>query len=143
VFDADTGKALPADDGSSVPCIVDAQTVPSPPAVTNSCGDVISPTGPVVSADPVCNGTKTYTWTYTDCTGSSLPWVYTYTIPAPTVILPADGGSTVACISDAQVVPTPPAVNNSCGDPDIPTGPVVGADPVCSVTKTYTWDNSD
>ena len=135
--------SLPADGASTVPCISDAQVVPVPPVVNNSCGDLISPTGPVVGADPVCSGTKTYTWTYTDCTGSSIPWVYTYTISPPTLSLPADGGSTVPCISDAQTIPSPPSVNNSCGDPLTPTGPVVSADPVCSGIKTYTWTYTD
>ena len=134
---------LPAAGSSTVPCISDAQVVPTPPVVNNSCGDPLTLTGPVVGADPVCCGPKTYTWTYTDCTGTSGQWVYTYTVAPSTFILPANGGSTVACISDAQVVPTPPVVDNSCGDPVIPTGPVVGADPVCSGTKTYTWTYTD
>ncbi|MBK9106232.1 MAG: hypothetical protein IPL92_17095, partial [Saprospiraceae bacterium] len=134
---------LPANGSSTVACIIDAQTVPTPPVVTNSCGDPVTPTGPVVGADPVCSGTKTYTWTYTDCSGNANPWVYTYTITAPTFTLPAAGNSTVACISDAQVVPTPPVVNNSCGTPLSITGPVVGANPVCSGTKTYTWTYTD
>jgi hypothetical protein len=33
----------------------------------------------------------------------------------------APGGTTVPCIADTQVVPTPPTVNNSCGVPVIPT----------------------
>jgi hypothetical protein len=117
--------------------------VPTPPAVNNSCGDPVIPTGPVVGADPVCSGTKTYTWDYADCIGGTVQWVYTYTITPPTFTLPAPGSSTVACLSDAQVVPTPPAANNSCGDPLTITGPVVSADPVCSGTKTYTWDYTD
>src|SRR6187399_1495154 len=134
---------LPAPGGSSVPCVTGAQTVPTPPVVMNSCGTTITPTGPVVSPDPSCGGTKTYTWTYTDCTGTALPWVYTYTIAPTTFTLPAPGGTTVACISNAQTVPTPPTVVNACGAPVTPTGPVVGADPVCSGTKTYTWTYTD
>lgn len=106
-----------ANGSSTVACIIDAQSVPTPPVVTNSCGDPVTPTGPVVGADPVCSGTKTYTWTYTDCSGNANPWVYTYTITAPTFTLPAAGSSTVACISNAEIVPTPPVVNNSCGTP--------------------------
>ena len=108
---------LPAPGSSTVPCVSDAQVVPTPPVVNNSCGDPLTLTGPVVGADPVCSGTKTYTWTYTDCTGTTGNWVYTYTISPSTFTLPANGGSTVACIIDAQVVPTPPVVTNSCGDP--------------------------
>src|SRR5512146_1205134 len=129
----------PADDGSTVACIADAQVVPTPPAPVNSCGDALTVAGPVVSADPVCSGIKTYTWTFTDCTGTSADWTYTYTINPPTFTAPADDGSTVACIADAQVVPTPPAPVNSCGDALTVAGPVVSADPVCSGIKTYTW----
>src|SRR4029453_11490434 len=134
---------LPADGGSTVACIADAQLVPIPPVLNNSCGNAVTITGPVIGADPVCSGTKTYTWTYTDCSGATATWVYTYTITPPTFTLPADGGSIVACIADAQIVPTPPAINNSCGSAITITGPVVGADPVCSGTKTYTWTYTD
>jgi hypothetical protein len=47
--------------------------------VLDNCGNPITPTGPVVGPDPVCSGTKTYTWTYADCGGGSGTWVYTYT----------------------------------------------------------------
>lgn len=134
---------LPANSGSTVACVSDAQVVPTPPVVSNSCGGAVNATGPVVSPDPVCSGTKTYTWTYTDCTGSSIDWIYTYTISPPSLAVPADGGSNVNCVSDAQVVPTPPVVNNSCGGAVVPTGPVIGPDPVCSGTKTYTWTYTD
>ena len=36
-----------------------------------------------VSADPTCEGTKVYTFTYTDCAGNSAVWTYTYTIDIP------------------------------------------------------------
>ena len=111
-----------------------------PPVVNNSCGDPLTITGPTIGADPICSGTKTYTWNYTDCTGATTQWVYTYTISPPTFTLPAAGGSSVACVGDAQIVPTPPTVNNSCGDPLTLTGPVVGADPVCSGTKDLYLD---
>src|SRR4030095_12429118 len=81
--------------------------------------------------------------TYTDCSGAATPWVYTYTITPPTISAPAPGAATVACISNAQTVPTPPTVNNSCGTPATMTCPVVGPDPVCSGPKTYTWTYTD
>src|SRR5690606_677071 len=96
-------SSLPADDGSTVDCIEDAQIVPTPPTVTNSCGDDLTVTGPVVGDDPECSGTKTYTWTYEDCTGETADWTYTYTISPPTFTLPGDDGLTVDCIEDAQV----------------------------------------
>ena len=39
----------------------------------------------------ICEGTKTYTYTYTDCSGLSSNWVYTYTIDdntPPTITCP-------------------------------------------------------
>jgi len=130
---------LPPNDGSTVTCVTDAQTVPVPPSVNSSCGDPITPTGPVASPDPGCTGTKTYTWTYVDCAGNSLSWVYTYTVNAPMISLPPNDGTTVTCLSDAQIVPTPPTVNTTCSTPVIPTGPVISPDPVCAGTKSYTW----
>jgi len=72
--------SLPSNDSSNVSCVADAQTIPTPPSANDSCGNSITPTGPVVSNDPVCQGIKTYTWTYTDCSGNSNDWVYTYNV---------------------------------------------------------------
>ncbi|WP_456243167.1 HYR-like domain-containing protein, partial [Xanthomarina spongicola] len=79
---------LPNNEGTLVTCIDDAQIVPTPPTVSDNCGNNIVPSGPIVSADPVCVGDKTYTWTYTDCSGNSHDWVYTYSVNdniAPTI----------------------------------------------------------
>ena len=42
--------------------------------------EVLIPTGPVESTPPDCEGTITYTWTYTDCEGNSQAYVHTVTI---------------------------------------------------------------
>src|SRR6185503_13681138 len=97
---------------------------------------------PVVSADPACAGIKTYTFTYTDCNGTPYNWVYTYTISAPVVTMPANGASTVACLADA-VTPTPPAVSDNCGRTITPSAPVASADPLCAGIKTYTFTYTD
>src|SRR5678809_1353934 len=107
----------PAADGSTVACIADAQVVPAPPAANNSCGDPITISGPVVSADPVCSGIKTYTFTYTNCDGTTADWIYTYTITPPTFTAPGADGSTVPCIADAQVWPSFTSPNTSGGHP--------------------------
>ena len=40
-----------------------------------------SPFGPVTGGTyDGCEGTSTYTFTYTDCEGNTHDWVYTYTI---------------------------------------------------------------
>nr|WP_222840241.1 T9SS type B sorting domain-containing protein [Flavihumibacter stibioxidans] len=131
---------LPADGGSTVACVADA-VVPVPPVVTDNCGRTLVPSAPVVSADPACIGTKVYTFTYTDCNNVDYTWTYTYTISAPTVTLPADGGSTVACVADA-VTPTAPTVTDNCGRPITPTM-TAGADPACAGTKVYTFTYTD
>src|SRR4030095_9626633 len=128
---------LPPPGESTVACVANA-VAPTPPTVTDNCGRVLTPSAPIVSADPVCAGIKTYTYTYTDCNGVAYNWIYTYTIAPPTVTLPAPGASTVACAANA-VIPTPPTVTDNCGRLLTPSAPVVSADPVCAGTKTYTY----
>jgi hypothetical protein len=73
--------------------------MPIPPAVTDNCGNTITPSAGVAGVDPTCAGTKTITFTYTNCDGTTVDWIYTYTIVAPTFTLPAPGASSVACIA--------------------------------------------
>ena len=99
-----TAPVVPADGGSTVECIASA-TTPVPPTVTDVCGTNV----PAVLASTVdnpltltCEGTRTYNYTYTDCSGLISNWKYVYTIDhtiAP--VVPADGGSTVECIAAA------------------------------------------
>src|SRR4030095_6883531 len=132
---------LPAPGASTVACAANAVT-PTPPTVTDNCGRVLTPSAPIVSADPVCAGIKTYTYTYTDCNGVAYNWIYTYTIAPPTVTLPAPGASTVACAAYA-VAPTPTTVADNCARVLTPSAPIVSADPVCAGIKTYTYTYTD
>ncbi|MFM8487587.1 MAG: hypothetical protein ACKOCH_14760, partial [Bacteroidota bacterium] len=79
---------MPASGASTVSCISNA-VVPTPPAVNDHCGNPITPVGPTTGGTYTsCEGTRTYTWVYTDCEGNAHNWVYTYTIDnntAPTV----------------------------------------------------------
>ena len=61
--------SVPANGSSTVACPNDTDVAPVPPTVMDNCGVTLTPTGPVVSAKPSCEGTRTYTWTYTDCEG--------------------------------------------------------------------------
>src|SRR4030095_12332380 len=128
---------LPAAGASSVACIDDA-VLPTAPTVTDNCGNVITPSAGVAGTDPTCAGTKTYTFTYTNCDGTTQNWIYTYTIAVPTITLPPAGGSSVACLADA-VLPTPPSVMDNCNNPITPSAGVPGTDPTCGGTKTYTF----
>src|SRR5258707_12492186 len=55
---------IPAGGSSTVAC-PSAAVAPTPPVVTDNCGRTITPSAPVISPDPPCAGTKTYTYTYT------------------------------------------------------------------------------
>ena len=58
--------------------------VVTPPNVQDACLNDLTPTGPVVSASPACEGDITYTWTYTDCAnGNTHDYVHTVTIDIP------------------------------------------------------------
>src|SRR5882672_10694384 len=123
----------------SVHCPANA-VLPTAPAVTDACGNTITPT--VVAPSPItCNGTMVYTFTYVDCAGHSHAWTYTYTISAPDFTLPADGSSTVNCPANA-VLPTAPAVTDACGNTITPT--VVAPSPItCNGTMVYTFTYVD
>jgi hypothetical protein len=63
---------VPANGAATVACPSMA-TQPTPPTVVDGCGKPVTPTGPVITNNPnplTCQGTRTYTWTYTDCSGS-------------------------------------------------------------------------
>src|SRR5258706_1941079 len=83
---------IPAGGSSTVAC-PSLAVAPTPPVVTDNCGRTITPSAPAVTPDPACSGTKTYTYTYTACDNTAYTWVYTYTISAPTVTIPAGGSS--------------------------------------------------
>src|SRR5258706_1381498 len=106
-----------------------------------TCGRTITPSAPAVSPDPACAGTKTYTYTYTACDNTAYTWVYTYTIRAPTVTIPAGGSSTVACPSLA-VAPTPPVDTDNCGRTFLPYAPAGSPDPAYAGTQTYTYTDT-
>jgi gliding motility-associated-like protein len=132
---------MPADAGETVACAGDLYT-PAPPAVNDYCGLPITPTGPVVSATPPCEGDVTYVWNYADCEGNNHDWTYTFTIEYEDFTMPADAGETVACAGDLYT-PAPPAVNDYCGLPITPTGPSVSATPPCEGIVTYVWKYAD
>jgi hypothetical protein len=134
--------SIPANGGSTVSCIAAAGTAPTVPVINDACGNPMTPSQPVISPDPVCAGTKTYTYTFTDCAGQSYQWVYTYTISAPTVTMPPAAGSTVACPS-AATAPAVPTVTDNCGRTLTPGAGVESPDAVCGGTKTYTFTFTD
>src|SRR5690606_14436510 len=93
---------------------------------------------------PECEGDVTYTWTYTDCAGSTQDYVHTVTIDMPELAAIEATSETVECFADFDVTAhTLPTVLDACGNELIPTGPVEGTVPECEGDVTYTWTYTD
>src|SRR2546428_346473 len=105
---------------------------------------ILIPSAPVISPDlfflRIRPPPKSTLFPYTTLFRS----VYTYTISAPTVTIPAGGSSTVACPSLA-VAPTPPVVTDNCGRTITPSAPVISQNATSPVrtTDTNTYTVSD
>uniref|UniRef100_UPI002608AA31 HYR-like domain-containing protein n=1 Tax=uncultured Sunxiuqinia sp. TaxID=1573825 RepID=UPI002608AA31 len=136
---------MPADGSSTVDCLADAQVQPTPPAVNDYCGNPITPTLVTTPADISCAGDMVWVFNYEDCEGNNHDWSYTYTIDIPDFVanMPADGSSTVDCLADAQVQPTPPAVNDYCGNPITPTLVTTPADIPCTGDMVWVFNYED
>ncbi len=148
--------AMPADGASSVECI-DQATAPTLPVVTDNCGDVAVPTGPVINESfDGCEGTKSYTYTYEDCDGSTHDWVYTYTIDdvtnptasAPTSVdleCAADLPTAKTTISGFLTLAGAAAADNctAAANLTVTSNDVVSTSGNCSgvITRTYTIED--
>ena len=147
-IDHTTLAVVPADGASTVQCLVTA-TTPVPPTVVDVCGTNV----PAVLASTVdapssltCEGTRTYNYTYTDCSGLVSNWKYTYTIDHTTaVVVPVNGASTVQCLASATT-PIPPTVVDVCGTnvPAVLASTVNSPNPLtCEGTRTYNYTYTD
>ena len=135
---------VPANGAATVACPANA-TQPVPPTVTSNCGEVLTPTGPVITNNPnplTCEGTRTYTWTYTDCEGNTATWSFVYTVERQPFGVPGNVNATVACPDDTDVVPTPPVVTSNCGEV---LTPVISSTPKnsCEGERVYTFHYTD
>ena len=124
------------------------------PFVTGVCGNPIASTGPVTGGNfDGCGGTKTYTYTYTDCAGLSSAWTYTYNIhhiTPPTILVQAPTSSTVQCVTDATEAAIAasgyPVFKDVCGNTATVTRSLASSDGTytnCQGTKTYTYRFTD
>src|SRR5690606_39937798 len=78
-----------------------------------------------------------------DCEGNNHDCVDTYTIEVVHFTMLSTSASQISCISQATQ-PTPPSVNDNCGNPITPTGPSIGGTYVdCEGTRTFTWNYAD
>ncbi len=131
-----------AADGISVVNCISEIVEPIPPFTADNCGNVILPTGPSVDPLPQCEGIVDYVWTYTDCAGNSHDWTYTYVLEYEPFTLPPDEIVELDCITPAYL-PSEPDVFDFCGNPLVPTGPVVGTIPDCEGSVTFVWTYAD
>lgn len=139
-------NATGIENSKTVECLADATAPTTIPTATSKCDEAL--TGVLTSTTDVpnpiaCEGTRTYTYTYTDCAGKTATWDYVYTITKKNFTMPANDGTTVACIAQATQ-PTPPTVTDNCDSALTVTGPVEGGTyDGCEGTKTYTWTYTD
>ena len=130
----------------TVECLAAATAPTTIPTAKSKCDENL--TGVLSSTSPVdnitnCEGTRTYTYIYTDCAGKTATWDYVYTITKKDFTMPSNQESQVACIAQATQ-PTPPTVTDNCGDALTVTGPTVGGTySDCEGTRTYTWNYKD
>ena len=64
--------------GSSMVACLSAATMPTAPAVDDNCGNALTPSDTTIVDSPnplTCEGTRTYTFTYTDCEGNQKDWI--------------------------------------------------------------------
>jgi hypothetical protein len=99
-----------------LPLVVPWSITTNTTTVLDNCGNVISPSAPVITNTNACGGTTILYYTYTNCDGTSQELVLTLTrFQVDFSPSPRRGGSRVACITDA-VMPTPPVVADNCGN---------------------------
>ena len=139
------------DGGQTVECLSDANIgAVTSPTVTDNCNNGLTPvmTGPFYAPDPfTCEGTVTYTWTYTDCIGNGHTWNYVFTVDyTGGITAPADATETVECVDDATLPSAPSSVDDSCGNAVVPVyvGVTSTPDPItCEGTVEYKWSYTD
>ncbi|MBE0392703.1 PKD-like domain-containing protein [Flavobacterium sp. PL002] len=144
-IDKTTKPVVPADGGSTVECLTNATTPTPPTGITDVCGTTITAflASTVDSASTsTCEGSRTYNYTYTDCSGLVSNWKYIYTIDMTiNPVVPVSAGTTVNDISKA-VQPIAPTVTDNCGKNITPVI-TQNASPVCDGTKVYTFTYTD
>ncbi|WP_430974654.1 hypothetical protein, partial [Sunxiuqinia rutila] len=135
-----------ANGSSTVNCLSEAIEPAVIPDATDNCEGTIPGVlvGYVDTPDPItCEGTRVYTYSYTDGAGNVAEWTYTYTIEYIEFASIPSTTATVACYADIEM-PTLPTVTDNCGNEITNiTGPVEGTVPGCEGDVTYTWTYTD
>ena len=134
----------PMSNTSTVECLADAVAPTTLPVIHDVCGNVLSPAAPTHGGTYVnCEGTYTWEYLYTDCSGLTYTWVYTYNIdittPPAEVGGPVSNSSTVECLADAVAPTTFPVIQDVCGNVLTPAAPTHGGT-YAGCEGTYTWE---
>ncbi len=141
-----TPPPVPVNTVSTVACPALA-TAPVPPVVIDACAGAITPTGPVVTNVPnplTCEGTRSFTFTYRDCSGNTSVWSHVTTVERePFTITTPNGNAIVECPDDTDAQPTPPVVLSNCGEVLTPVLLSVGAKPGCEGQRQYIFRYTD
>ncbi|HNX89754.1 MAG TPA: hypothetical protein PKH58_11785, partial [Paludibacteraceae bacterium] len=132
--------------GSAVVSCLSAAIAPTIPTVTDACGRPVN--GILVSTvtlpDPfICEGTRTYTYRFTDCAGLSADWVYIYTIERQDFTMPANPAPQIISCAADLAEPTLPVITDNCNNLLTPTGPIISTIPACEGDVTYTYTYTD
>ncbi|MFM8485759.1 MAG: HYR domain-containing protein, partial [Bacteroidota bacterium] len=139
--------SVPADAGTTVNC-PSAAVAPVVPTATDNCNGAIAGVLVSVVDNPsplTCEGTRTYTYSYTDATGNAATdtWVYTYTVNYNTPLVPpASVNIQTACAADAVNPGAPASIQDACGRTVTPVlvGSVNGPNnTACSGTVTWRY----
>ena len=151
----------PAETEMDVECIAAATAPTDLPTVKDVCGNILSDPQPVpVVTDDLssngCSGTRTYTYTYTDCAGLDTVWTYTYNIQHTTPPAEKPNGvdgyataptaNTVQCLSNATTPTALPVVLDVCGtvlEPLPGSGEYFDTITDCEGTRTYKYYYKD
>ena len=110
------GFTVNTPNGSATVYDASLAVAPTPPTVLSQCGETLTPSAPVITNSPnplVCEGTRTYTYTFTDCEGNTASWSYAYTILdniAPTITCPAN----ITACEGQTITFTPPVGTDNC-----------------------------
>lgn len=133
--------ALPPTGNATLSCASQV-TLPTPPQVTDACGNVLTAGTPTVSTFPTCNGQVEYTFTFVDCAGHSHDWKFIYTIAISDFSVPADENTSVNCFNQINT-PVPPPVTDACGGVIVPSTPNITGNTACSNAVVYQYTYSD
>ena len=135
----------PVSNSSTVECLADAVAPTTFPVIQDVCGNILVPVlQPNGGTYAGCEGTYTWEYLYTDCSGLTYTWVYTYNIDITTAPAEVGGpvsinGGTVECLADAVAPTTFPVIQDVCGNVLTPAAPTHGGT-YAGCEGTYTWE---